>query len=98
LIHDFQVTRRSGLCPALLFQYSFDPHESKNDANKVFSSQAHSGHIGEHREVILTEPTARFGGRRLEHILEFGKPATFETDELHTLRYPQTDLLRRFGE
>ena len=53
-----------------------DPWESKPFA---FVSHAHSDHIGNHAETILSAPTARLmrarlGGERLEHVLEFGAP------------------------
>jgi len=51
-----------------------DPWESKPFA---FVSHAHSDHIGNHAETILSAPTAklmraRLAGQRLEHVLEFG--------------------------
>ncbi len=60
-----------------------DPHEPQAGPEKVFISHAHSDHIGEHREVILSAPTAHFlrarlGGAREEHVLSFGLPAAFE--------------------
>jgi DNA ligase-1 len=61
-----------------------DQHEPQAGPEKVFISHAHSDHIGQHREVILSEPTAHFlrariGGARQEHILSFGQPATFDS-------------------
>ncbi|PYJ62045.1 MAG: DNA ligase [Verrucomicrobia bacterium] len=61
-----------------------DPHEPQNGVERVFVSHAHSDHIGEHREVILSPPTAAFmqarlGGARQEHVLPFGEPAAIET-------------------
>jgi len=52
-----------------------DPHEPQ--PGKVFISHAHSDHIAEHREVILSGPTAklmraRLPGNRQEHALDFG--------------------------
>lgn len=49
----------------------------------AFVSHAHGDHIARHKEVILSNATAklmqaRLGGQRREHILEFGKPAEFE--------------------
>ena len=81
----FQFHRGGIYLPAL--QLWLDPHEPQTDVDRVFVSHAHSDHMGEHREVILTEPTARFmqarlGGKRLEHVLEFGKPTTFETGDV----------------
>ena len=54
-----------------------DPHEPQRGPEKVFISHAHADHLGAHREVILTAPTARLmqariGGERREHILELG--------------------------
>jgi len=51
-----------------------DPWESKPFA---FVSHAHSDHIGNHAETILSAPTAklmraRLAGKRTEHVLEFG--------------------------
>lgn len=62
-----------------------DPHEPRLGAEKVFISHAHSDHIGEHREVILSAPTARLmqarlPGRRLERVLAFGETRRFESD------------------
>lgn len=82
----FQYHRGGTCLPAL--QLWLDPCEPQTGVDKVFVSHAHSDHIGEHREVILTEPTARFmqarlGGKRLEHVLPFGQSATFETGAVH---------------
>ncbi len=54
-----------------------DPWERKPF---VFVSHAHSDHIGNHSETILSAPTAklmraRLAGRRIEHVLEFGVAA-----------------------
>ena len=56
-----------------------DPTARKTGDEKVFVSHGHTDHLGSHREVILTEPTAWFmharrGGKRLEHILSFQQP------------------------
>ncbi len=84
---------------ALTFQYQhggvylsklglwLDPHEPQLGTDKVFVSHAHSDHIGEHLEVILSAPTAQFmrarlGGGRQEHVVPFGEPAMFETGGL----------------
>ncbi len=58
-----------------------DPHWPKEEL--VFVSHAHSDHTADHREVILSEPTARLmtarmGGKRIEHALRFGEPQTFQ--------------------
>ena len=55
-----------------------DPWERKPFA---FVSHAHSDHIGNHSETILSPPTARLmrarlAGKRLEHVMDFGVPAT----------------------
>ena len=47
----------------------------------AFVSHAHSDHIAPHEEIIVSERTgrlmqARLPGKRNEHVLEFGKPAT----------------------
>ncbi|HEX8311558.1 MAG TPA: MBL fold metallo-hydrolase RNA specificity domain-containing protein, partial [Chthoniobacteraceae bacterium] len=54
-----------------------DPWDPKPFA---FVSHAHSDHIGDHREVILSAGTsrlmqARLPGERREHVLEFGVPS-----------------------
>ena len=65
-----------------------DPDEPQAGPEKVFISHAHSDHIGEHREVILSAPTAHFlreriGGAREEHVLSFGQPTAFDSDGTH---------------
>ncbi|MGH8093500.1 MAG: MBL fold metallo-hydrolase RNA specificity domain-containing protein, partial [Chthoniobacterales bacterium] len=55
-----------------------DPLDAKSFA---FVSHAHSDHIAPHEETIVSERTsrlmqARLPGRRHEHILAFGQPAT----------------------
>ncbi len=60
-----------------------DPHAPQKGPEPVFVSHAHSDHIAEHREVILSPPTsklmqARMPGQRLEHILAFGEPKAFQ--------------------
>jgi Cft2 family RNA processing exonuclease len=57
-----------------------DPSQSKE--GKVFVSHAHSDHIGRHREVILSAPTAklmraRINSKAQEHILPFGERRAF---------------------
>lgn len=61
-----------------------DPRHRRKGTERVFVSHAHSDHIGRHREVILTAPTARLmtarlGGQREAHVLPFGVPAAFES-------------------
>ncbi len=60
-----------------------DPHEPLVGPERAFVSHAHSDHIGEHREVILSAPTAklmqaRLPGVRQEHVLEFHRPGHFQ--------------------
>src|SRR5215475_12655160 len=60
-----------------------DPHEPQLGPEKVFVSHAHSDHVAEHREVILSAPTAklmqaRLPGVRLEITMEFGQTRHFE--------------------
>src|SRR5262245_27386389 len=59
-----------------------DPHEPQTGADKVFISHAHSDHTGVHREVILSERTAklmraRVNGEWVEHVLPFGRADEF---------------------
>lgn len=85
--------------PVLTFEYRdggvylprlalwLDPQRPKIGSDKVFVSHAHSDHIGAHREVILSAPTARFmqarlKGERLEHVLPFNQPDRFFVGEL----------------
>src|SRR5207244_1787997 len=49
---------------------------------RVFVSHAHSDHIAEHKEIILSAPTAklmqvRLPGTRQEHVLDFGETRRF---------------------
>lgn len=60
-----------------------DPHERQTGPGRVFVSHAHSDHTAAHREVILSEPTARLmqsrlGGKRIEHLLTFGAARRFD--------------------
>ena len=64
-----------------------DPEERQCGPERVFISHAHADHIGRHREVILTAPTARLmqarlGGRRIEHVLRFGETREFTGGEI----------------
>ena len=70
-----------------------DPHQPKDEL--VFVSHAHSDHTADHREVILSAPTARLmsarlGGQRLEHALAFDEPRTFRRgdDEFRITLFP----------
>ncbi len=58
-----------------------DARDAKPD--RVFVSHGHTDHLGAHREVILSHPTAQFmharvRGERVAHTLAFGEPARFE--------------------
>ena len=62
-----------------------DPHEPQPGPERVFISHAHSDHIGEHREAILSAPTARLMQTRLhrapiEHVLPFREMKSFEAN------------------
>ena len=75
---------RRGACLPQLGLW-LDPSQAVRGPERVFVSHAHSDHTARHREVILTEATARLmkariGGRRLEHVLPFGEPRRFEGD------------------
>ncbi len=77
---EFQFHRGGIFLPRL--NLWLDPHEPKVGPEQVFVSHAHSDHTGAHREVILSEATARFmqariGGERLEHRLNFREPREF---------------------
>lgn len=55
-----------------------DAHRAQRGPEQVFVSHAHSDHVAAHREVILSEPTARLmqarlPGKRLERVLKFGE-------------------------
>jgi DNA ligase-1 len=60
-----------------------DPHEPQLGPERVFVSHAHSDHVADHSEVILSAPTAklmqeRVSGERREHVLGFGERRFFE--------------------
>jgi len=81
---EFQFHRGGIFLPRL--NLWLDPHEPKVGSEQVFVSHAHSDHTGAHREVILSEATARFmqariGGERLEHRLNFHEPREFGEGE-----------------
>lgn len=63
-----------------------DPHAPQAGPERVFVSHAHSDHIGNHREVILSDVTARLmaarlPGERVEHRLPFGERREFTGPE-----------------
>ena len=62
-----------------------DPHRPK--PGPVFVSHAHSDHTARHKEVILSQPTARImrlrlGGERVEHMLAYGMAREFQSGEV----------------
>jgi DNA ligase-1 len=64
-----------------------DPWEARPFA---FVSHAHSDHIAAHAEIIASAGTARLmqarlGGKRLEHVLEFGESARFRDFQITLL-------------
>src|SRR5215468_3193500 len=64
-----------------------DRREPQTGPDKVFVSHAHTDHVGAHREVILSAPTARLmqarvSGQRQEHVLAFGETRRFEDGPL----------------
>jgi DNA ligase-1 len=64
-----------------------DSRWPRTGPEKVFISHAHSDHVAEHREVILSAPTARLmqarvPGKRLEHILGFNEARPFNGSAL----------------
>ncbi|HWQ90700.1 MAG TPA: MBL fold metallo-hydrolase, partial [Clostridia bacterium] len=63
-----------------------DAHDPQRGADRVFVSHAHSDHMAEHREVILSEATARLmqarlPGERLEHVMDFRERRGFKGPE-----------------
>lgn len=59
-----------------------DPPRAQTGPERVVVSHAHADHTARHREVIVSEPTARLmqarlGGERQEHVLPFGERREF---------------------
>jgi DNA ligase-1 len=80
----FQTQYASGSLRLPALGLWLDPHDPQADL--VFVSHAHSDHIAEHREVILSEPTSRLmqsrlPGQRREHVLPFHQPRRFQIAE-----------------
>jgi DNA ligase 1 len=76
----FQLHQGGVLLPELGLW--LDSHWPRTGPERVFVSHAHSDHVAEHREVILSAPTARLmqarvPGKRLEHVLGFGEARAF---------------------
>jgi DNA ligase-1 len=76
---DFQFREGGVYFPHL--RLWLDPHWPKDEL--VFVSHAHSDHVADHREVILSRPTsrlmaARMGGKRIEHAVEFNQPQSIQ--------------------
>jgi Cft2 family RNA processing exonuclease len=62
-----------------------DPHAAQREG-RVFVSHAHSDHTAAHREVVVSETTARLmqarlGGERTQHVLPLGQPRMFGTGQ-----------------
>ncbi|HET7624840.1 MAG TPA: ATP-dependent DNA ligase [Verrucomicrobiae bacterium] len=81
----FQIEFQNGVhLPELgLWLDACDP---KFGPEKVFISHAHSDHVEEHREMIVSAPTAkliqaRTGAKSFQHILPFREPAEFTNGE-----------------
>ena len=58
-----------------------DPHRPVGPGQLAVVTHAHADHIGDHAEVVLTEPTrrlmrSRLPGQRIEHVLGFQSPAS----------------------
>ena len=89
----------AGLCLPELGLW-LDPRRRQHGPERVFVSHAHADHTGKHREVILTEPTARFmrvrlGGQRVEHRLPLGerRPFAHGGREYHITLLPAGHIL-----
>jgi DNA ligase-1 len=59
-----------------------DAHEPQSGGDIVFVSHAHSDHTALHREIIVTEPTARLmharlEGQWIEHVAPYGRVLNF---------------------
>ena len=95
---DFQYLSGGVILPQLGLW--LDPQERQVGPGRVFVSHAHSDHSGRHREVILTEPTARLmqarlGGRRIEQVPPFGERREFahEGARFHLTLLPAGHIL-----
>jgi len=80
-VSDLEIEYRAGAVHLPQLGLWLDPHEPQV-RELVFVSHAHSDHVAAHREVILSEPTARLmqvrlPGVRHEHVLRFGEPKLF---------------------
>lgn len=99
---DFEFTDHALHFPAL--RLWFDAHRKRPPGELVFVSHAHSDHTGRHAEVILTAPTqklmgARLGGRRVEHVLNYGERVDLRSGawgvprEAHLTLFPAGHIL-----
>jgi Cft2 family RNA processing exonuclease len=75
------VSEGGGICLPEL-EFWLDPSRRRAGPERVFISHGHADHLGYHREVILTPPTAwfmhaRIGGKRLEHVLDYRQAREF---------------------
>ena len=59
--------------------------DARRAQSRCFVSHAHSDHIGPHREILATRPTAslmrlRMAGKRRETILDYGQQNQLDLD------------------
>lgn len=64
--------------------------DAQNSTLRSIISHAHSDHVGRHKEIICSPPTARLlrarmPGRRIEHVLPFGQTEALTADTSVTL-------------
>ncbi len=64
--------------------------DARKGAPRAIVSHAHSDHVARHRELVCSVPTARLlrermPGRRLEHVLPFGRTEALTADTALTL-------------
>lgn len=75
-----------------------DPHRPVGPGQLAVVTHAHADHIGDHAEVVLTEPTrrlmrSRLPGQRIEHVLGFQSPASLRNPPFHPPRDATLELL-----
>ena len=93
---DFEFQRGAIHLPSLGLW--LDAHRPIGPAEAVFVSHAHSDHIAGHAEVFLSPPTrelmrARVSGRRVEHMVEFGRRLDLSDPAFSTRREAFLTLL-----